>query len=874
MIDESKLYSLYYHAEGPQASNVECVYPDHNAIKMNLNWKQLVKKENEKKSIMIMTKKNYENYANEIQIKELTKNIDMGKDMQTEYTEFVEEVDEIYRKNQKKVKQTKKWKINRKLLKSIRNLKRKMKVKRLCTKNDSYELKRIKLLKEHCEEEVKNQNRAQMRRTIEVISKSGRTDLSAFWDLSKKERKSGRESRTAITNLEGERIEDEEEVKKVFTDYYQDLLTIKMGLNEEEKVIEDEVKQIIHGLELASQIEGAQEFTYEEIDKVVSKLKKKKARDQEGWRNEHVIFGGEEIKIGLTKLFNMMLKELRTPEQWQNMRIKSIPKDKGNKIDNRRGLFITNVVSKIMERTIKNRNEENWKKEQSPFQCGGVKGRSTADNVFVILAIMQRNQYLKKPTYVVFIDLEKCFDKLWLDDGIAELWKSGMPSREVKLISEMNKSSKVIVETPVGDTECFELGKVVKQGTVYGPVICGKETERINNISEHNATMYGPNLEILTLVYVDDMAHGGDKENGEKLIRNCGELEKKKKATVKLSKSGYVVVKGGKGNQKELELESEVKNGRLERKTETKYLGTWIDETGRYSINLQKLKPKVEMAIKKVEEMASDFRLGNLATEIRIQLYDKVINPTMLYNIQVWPEFTKKELEQLEQKQGQIIKRLLKLPGTTSYRGTLWETGIWPVDKQIVYKKLMFYHNLIGAEEDRIARKVVIEQEKLKMKGSWFCNLEMEAEMYGITINEKKVQIRSKRQFKKEVKEKIQQSIEREERERNAKKMRTVMKTGFGIKKYMKGRYNQEEVADILKIKLHMMKLNGNMGNKEVNCKLCGKETETTEHIMLHCTKLNDERKEIGMQGVTLESNEEEDINKLLQMKNVVEWFM
>ena len=54
------------------------------------------------------------------------------------------------------------------------------------------------------------------------------------------------------------------------------------------------------------------------------------------------------------------------------------------------------------------------------FQNGGRKGRSTMDNFIAIIAVVDRNRRLGKETMVMFVDAEKCFDKLWLEDRIGK----------------------------------------------------------------------------------------------------------------------------------------------------------------------------------------------------------------------------------------------------------------------------------------------------------------------------------------------------------------------------------------------------------------------------------------------------------------------
>ena len=58
------------------------------------------------------------------------------------------------------------------------------------------------------------------------------------------------------------------------------------------------------------------------------------------------------------------------PKQWKEMTIKSSHK-KGSKLlmENRRGLFLTNILSKLFERVIENKTREEI--QMSQYQSGG-----------------------------------------------------------------------------------------------------------------------------------------------------------------------------------------------------------------------------------------------------------------------------------------------------------------------------------------------------------------------------------------------------------------------------------------------------------------------------------------------------------------------
>ena len=76
-----------------------------------------------------------------------------------------------------------------------------------------------------------------------------------------------------------------------------------------------------------------------------------------------------------------------------------------------------------------------------------------------MLAIRDNNMRLNKKTCVYFADAYKCFDRLWLKDCLVELWKAGMREREVMMIYEMNKLTKIVINTPIGNTK--EIKKLV-----------------------------------------------------------------------------------------------------------------------------------------------------------------------------------------------------------------------------------------------------------------------------------------------------------------------------------------------------------------------------------------------------------------------------
>ena len=188
-------------------------------------------------------------------------------------------------------------------------------------------------------------------------------------------------------------------------------------------------------------------------------------------------------------MINQIEEEVDSPEEWKKIKILSHHK-KGNKmdLDNRRGIFITNNVSKIAEKARMTRIKEELNKEISRFQCGGLEGRSTVDHLLALNAVIDYNRYIGAPTYVIFGDAYKCFDKLDIKDCIKELGKI-VGWKEALLALKMNENGKAVIEYPAGETDEIDIKDNVRQGTIYGPKLCGIVTDKINSISRKNITL-------------------------------------------------------------------------------------------------------------------------------------------------------------------------------------------------------------------------------------------------------------------------------------------------------------------------------------------------------------------------------------------------
>ena len=282
-----------------------------------------------------------------------------------------------------------------------------------------------------------------------------------------------------------------------------------------------------------------------------------------------MVKGGEEIVKSLSILFNRVEREQRTLTQWRQTTIKSIYKggNKANISESQRGLFLVNIISKVYKLVKITQNEKNNSK-MSEMQAAGRKERSAMDNLIIMNTIIENQSTQKLNTYMFFADAVKCFDKLWLKDCLLEMYNSGYDPNTLKILHERNKETDVIIKTPVGNTDNIQVKEVVKQGTIFGPIMCCAKTFTVNSIGEEVKYRYGK-INIGMSVFMDDIATASKAEHIRKGINNCARMEKEKKIIFGLKKTKYMIVKTG---TEEEEINETVKAGRVHRTDKSKYL--------------------------------------------------------------------------------------------------------------------------------------------------------------------------------------------------------------------------------------------------------------------------------------------------------------
>ena len=161
------------------------------------------------------------------------------------------------------------------------------------------------------------------------------------------------------------------------------------------------------------------------------------------------------------------------------------------------------------------------------------------------------------------------------------------------------------------------------------------------------------------------------------------------------------------------------------------------------------------------------------------------------------------------------------VPDSTPYWGLLNETGLWPLEDLINYRKLMLYQNLVKSDDDRLSKNVIMNEEKYAIEKTWYCELKSMAENYKINIGDvKKLQ---KSEWKKTVKYQIRTAVKTKSEDAKMKmtKLRHQKNQAFERQEYICNT-SISRVTDLIRLKLEMLdigknKLCINSSNKKEN---------------------------------------------------------
>ena len=124
---------------------------------------------------------------------------------------------------------------------------------------------------------------------------------------------------------------------------------------------------------------------------------------------------------------------------------------------------------KIWEKIIDQRLREET--EIGEEQFGFMPGRSTTDATFALKMTMEKYREKQKGLHLVFIDLEKEYDRVPRQEVWRCMREKGVPEKYVQLVQDIYQDIKTCVRSSIGNTDDFTVKVGLHQGSALSPYL-------------------------------------------------------------------------------------------------------------------------------------------------------------------------------------------------------------------------------------------------------------------------------------------------------------------------------------------------------------------------------------------------------------------
>ena len=549
---------------------------------------------------------------------------------------------------------------------------------------------------------------------------------------------------------------------------------------------------------------------------------------------------------------NYIIEKRDFPQCWaEGIRSAIYKSGKADLPENYRGITILPIIEKVFEIAVYKRlnfvNEAFCKVDE--HNGGFLNGRRTADNMFIINGLAERQLLLGKNLNLCFIDFSKAFDLVNRNILFYKLVRTGWHRKVIDTLRSLYQktSFRVSQNGRVSASICNAMG--VNQGGVASGLLFRKYMADLDVFLNTEFGVCIGEMIIAHILWADDLILMSDSSEGLQhqingLFRFCSQ----NLLLVNTVKTKCMVI----GHNKPLEL---YLNGeKIEQVMQYKYLGNIIKSinnsnadifSSTYSYLCDQGRKAIFGMMHKIRDIAP------LPPKVMFKLFDSVIKPILVYGSDVWGH-RNAGLESIDKVMLRYCGRILNVKATISNIIVHGECGMLPPSVQCTISVLSFFNRLHHMPANTIVKKVYEELTRLHSIGftAWVTRVRELVTKYHMDIEKMPSNFRPEcknvvtDQFKNEWATKLQ----------NANMypiLRTYskIKSSFGIAPYLDTVKNHKYRIAMAQLRTSSHTLAIERGRyarpklhiNDRTCNICG-TVEDEIHLLIHCPLYNHER--------------------------------
>lgn len=482
-------------------------------------------------------------------------------------------------------------------------------------------------------------------------------------------------------------------------------------------------------------------------------------------------------------------------------------------------------------------------------QAGGRKNRSTADQTYLLRAAVDHCKYLDQPLFVTLYDYSQCFDSLWLTDSLLSLIKVGVDTEIVGILRKLNETCNIVVKTPVGMTDEFQMNSIVQQGSVSGGALCVASTAEIAQEDLGKGFQIGEAI-LKALAFVDDIATLSKNHKDTYTSHQSVEwFSAKKRLLLNALKCLLLCI-----NAKQDDVIPRLKLGEtvLKKVDSAPYLGDIFNSSGNNTDLIADRVKKGKACTINAMSLCGEVTMGMFTIDTLILLYRCIFLAIVLYNAQAWSNLTANNIRDLQVIQLRYLKRMLHAPTSTSNIVTFLETGTLPIENEIHIRQLTFLHHIINLQDDDPVKTTYYQQMKYPYEPNWANAVVELRSKYDVGVDDDEISMVSKESWKRIVKAKVYMYVMEELKEK-AMLQKHAQQLSYPSKLQMQNymshlpSINARKIFHIRSGTIDLRAHRKYKYGENVSCRLCNGGTEDANHVVNECPAISrqDERLDI-----------------------------
>ena len=283
--------------------------------------------------------------------------------------------------------------------------------------------------------------------------------------------------------------------------------------------------------------------------------------------------------------------------------------------------------------------------------------------IWVYLGKVIKYHY-EDPVDMQVVDVEKCFDGLWVEECINDIYDAGLDNDKLNLLYLENQNAKISVKTQDKKSERIDVKNIIMQGTVWGSMLCTASMDKLGQLVYGNKDLiykYKGVVETPTLGMVDDVLSVQKCSNDAvKMNATVNAFIEGKKLKLSIKKCHRIHIGNKKTKEEPKCKELKVHDHKMKESKEEKYLGDLINTSGTIRKTIEERKNKGYGIVSEILAILEEIPLGRYKHEIGLRLRQAMLLNGILYNSESWHAVTETELRMLDMVDKHLLRPLVE----------------------------------------------------------------------------------------------------------------------------------------------------------------------------------------------------------------------